>query len=114
MRTGGRWGGRGGSGSDGRSWLLIKHKDDWAGPVDVLTAAPLSVKSFGDLTDILASDNPNVWESHRPVEGGATGKLLSEVIEQAAAIKAKRLAAPRTKKAPTKKKVSTKRASRAR
>ena len=26
VRTGGRWGG-----GDGRSWLLIKHRDEWAG-----------------------------------------------------------------------------------
>src|SRR3954447_21614950 len=32
VRTGGRWG----SGADGRSWLLIKHRDDWAGDVDIV------------------------------------------------------------------------------
>src|SRR5213078_1144596 len=44
---------------DERTWLLIKHRDDWAGEVDVTTAAPLSVKSFGDFPDILAAKNPN-------------------------------------------------------
>src|SRR3712207_2139974 len=39
--------------ADGRGWLLIKHRDDWAGDLDVTTAAPLSVKSFGDFPDIM-------------------------------------------------------------
>src|SRR5215203_1554080 len=51
VRTGGRWGG-----SDARSWLLIKHRDDWAGEVDVTEFAPKSVKSDGDFEDILAAD----------------------------------------------------------
>ena len=25
---------------DGKSWLLIKHKDEWAGPIDITTFAP--------------------------------------------------------------------------
>ena len=73
-----------------RSWLLIKHRDDWAGDVDVTELAPLSVKSNGDFADILAEENPNVWESHRPAEGGAAGKMLSDIVEKAAQIKAKR------------------------
>ena len=32
-------------GGEGRSWLLIKHRDEWAGPVDIAEFAPLSVKS---------------------------------------------------------------------
>jgi bifunctional non-homologous end joining protein LigD len=71
-----------------RSWLLIKHKDEWAGPVDVLEAAPLSVKSFGDLADILAADQPDVWNSNRPAKGGLAGEMLQEVIDQAARRKA--------------------------
>lgn len=86
VRGGGRkWGDR-----DGRSWLLIKHRDDWAGEIDVTDVAPLSVKSFGDFADILAAEEPQIWESHRPAEGGATGAMFREVIEQAAAIKLKR------------------------
>lgn len=82
---GGKWGDR-----DGRSWLLIKHRDNWAGEIDVTDVAPLSVKSFGDFADILAAEEPDVWESHRPAEGGATGAMFRDVIEQAAAIKLKR------------------------
>jgi bifunctional non-homologous end joining protein LigD len=74
---------------NGRSWLLIKHRDEWAGDIDITEMAPLSVKSFGDLPDILAADNPQVWESHRPAGGGKAGAMLQEVIAQAAARKAK-------------------------
>jgi|SRR5688572_7614450 len=73
-----------------RTWLLIKHRDDWAGDIDVLEHAPLSVKSFGDFPDILAEDKPEVWESHRPAEGGAAGKMLQEIIAKAAELKAGR------------------------
>jgi bifunctional non-homologous end joining protein LigD len=73
--------------STSRSWLLIKHKDDWAGAVDVITAAPLSVKSFGDFEDILAADKPDVWQSNRPAKGGAAGEMLYEVIEEARKLK---------------------------
>jgi hypothetical protein len=74
---------RGGpGGSDGRGWLLIKHRDDWAGAVDVIKAAPLSVKSFGDFEDILAKDKPDVWESHRPAKGGEAGAMLAKIIER--------------------------------
>ncbi len=66
-----------------RGWLLIKHRDDWSGDVDVLTAAPQSVKSFGDLADILAAEKPEVWESHLASRGGAAGEALREVIAEA-------------------------------
>ena len=73
---------------EGRNWLLIKHRDDWAGAVDIAEFAPLSVKSGGDFEDILASDTPAIWKSHRPAKGGATGKMLEEIIQKAAAKKA--------------------------
>jgi bifunctional non-homologous end joining protein LigD len=84
---------------DGRSWLLIKHRDDWAGPVDIVEFAPLSVKSGGDFEDILAEDTPSIWKSHRPAKGGATGKMLEDIIQKAAAKKA-----GRTAKSPSKEK----------
>jgi bifunctional non-homologous end joining protein LigD len=83
VRTGGRWGG-----GDGRSWLLIKHKDEWAGELDITEFAPKSVKSEGDFEDILAADKPDVWESHRPAKGGEAGAMLAKIIEKAAALKA--------------------------
>ena len=79
---------KGPSYGEGRSWLLIKHRDDWAGPVDITEFAPLSVKSGGDFEDILAADTPAIWNSHRPAKGGATGKMLEEIIQKAAALKA--------------------------
>jgi bifunctional non-homologous end joining protein LigD len=77
-------------GQAGRSWLLIKHRDDWSGDLDIAAFAPLSVKSNRDFPEILASDNPDVWTSHRPapVQGGETGAMLREIILKAAAIKA--------------------------
>jgi bifunctional non-homologous end joining protein LigD len=85
VRTGGRWGG------DGRSWLLIKHRDDWAGELDITEFAPLSVKSSGDFEDILAADNPDVWVSNRPAKGGEAGAMLAKIIERAAALKSGRV-----------------------
>ena len=82
VRTGGRWGS-----GDGRSWLLIKHKDEWAGELDITEFAPKSVKSEGDFEDILAADKPDVWESHRPAKGGEAGAMLEKIIERAAALK---------------------------
>jgi len=73
---------------EGRSWLLIKHRDDWAGPVDIAAFAPLSVKSGGDFDDILAEDTPAIWKSNRPAKSGTTGKMLEEIIQKAAAKKA--------------------------
>src|SRR3954467_9021344 len=84
VRTGGRWG----SGADGRSWLLIKHRDDWAGDVDIVEFAPKSVKSDGDFEDILAADRPDVWKSNRPAKGGEAGEMLARIIERAARLKA--------------------------
>jgi|GEM_PF-693921 len=95
VRTGGRYAGaRGGSRGagapgtgDARSWLLIKHRDDWAGDLDITEFAPKSVKSDGDFEDILAEDNPAVWQSHRPAEGGEAGAMLAQIIERAANLK---------------------------
>ncbi|HEX4565389.1 MAG TPA: DNA polymerase ligase N-terminal domain-containing protein [Vicinamibacterales bacterium] len=90
VRTGGRYPG----GSSDRSWLLIKHKDDWAGDLDITTFAPKSVKSEGDFEDILAQDRPDVWESNRsggrPAQGGEAGAMLAKIIERATEIKAGR------------------------
>jgi bifunctional non-homologous end joining protein LigD len=71
----------------GRSWLLIKHRDDWAGPVDITEFAPRSVKSDGHLEDILAAETPAIWISNRPTKGGASGAMLEEMLQKAVAIK---------------------------
>jgi bifunctional non-homologous end joining protein LigD len=79
---------KGPSYGEGKSWLLIKHRDDWAGPVDIAEFAPLSVKSGGDFDQILASDTPAIWTSNRPAKGGATGKMLEDIIRKAAELRA--------------------------
>ncbi|MSO55561.1 MAG: hypothetical protein EXQ55_01365 [Acidobacteria bacterium] len=72
----------------GRSWLLIKHRDDWSGDLDLTAFAPRSVTSEGAFEDILAADTPAIWTSNRPAKGGAAGAMLQEIIEKAAALKA--------------------------
>jgi len=71
-------------GGDGRSWLLIKHRDEWAGPIDIATFAPLSIKSNGDFTDIMSQASPDLWTSNRAAKGGQTHML--KVAERAVAI----------------------------
>ncbi len=100
VRTRG-WGGS----SSGESWLLIKHKDEWAGPVDIAEFAPLSVKTKFDFAEILAQDDPAIWRSNRPAETGDTGKMFDRIIRQALAMRGiegpeppLRVPKPRTKK----------------
>jgi bifunctional non-homologous end joining protein LigD len=81
---------RGRGKDDDRNWLLIKHRDEWSGDLDIAEFAPRSVKSDQDFAEILADDDPDIWRSNRPVEGGETGAMLRKIIEQAAAIKAGR------------------------
>ena len=76
------------AGGDGRSWLLLKHRDEWAGPLDIAVFAPLSVKSGGDLTDIVAAEAPALWQSHRGAK--ASGAGLMKIVEKAVALKAER------------------------
>jgi hypothetical protein len=87
VRTSGRYPGARG-GNDGRSWLLIKHRDDWSGDLDITTFAPRSVKSDGDFQDILGEKTPAIWHSNRPAMGGDTGALFARIIEQAEKLKA--------------------------
>jgi bifunctional non-homologous end joining protein LigD len=86
VRTGGRYAGARGGGD--RSWLLIKHRDDWSGDLDITEFAPRSVKSDGDFEDILGEDTPAIWQSHRPAKGGDAGAMLATIIERAAKLKA--------------------------
>ena len=65
------------------SWLLIKHRDDWSGAVDIAEFAPLSVKSEGDFADILPQDNPDIWRSNRPAKGGDTGAMFERIVTRA-------------------------------
>jgi bifunctional non-homologous end joining protein LigD len=82
VRTkGGAWAGS--AGGDGRSWLLIKHRDSWAGELDIAEFAPLSVKSNGDFADILSEGDPEIWRSDRPAQRGETGVLFARIINRA-------------------------------
>jgi bifunctional non-homologous end joining protein LigD len=90
VRTKGWGGSKPGAGGSSRSWLLIKHRDEWAGDVDITTFAPKSVKSEGDFEDILAADTPAIWVSKGPTKGGEAGAMLADIIERAATIKAGR------------------------
>jgi hypothetical protein len=76
---------------------LIKHRDDWAGELDITEFAPLSVKSNGDFEDILGEDAPAVWKTNRPAKGGDAGAMLATIIERAAKLKAKRVSTKDTK-----------------
>ena len=106
VRTKGRYAG---GGESGEPWLLIKHRDDWAGPIDITEFAPLSVKSEGDFADILSQDNPDVWRSNRPAKGGETGALFERIVKRALELRegaatpapAKKTAAGRKTKAAT-------------
>jgi len=88
VRTGGRYAGARGGGD--RSWLLIKHRDDWSGDLDITEFAPRSVKSDGEFEDILAQDNPAIWHTNRPAKGGDTGAMFATIIERAAKLKSER------------------------
>jgi bifunctional non-homologous end joining protein LigD len=79
----------GGRGQEGRSWLLIKHRDEWSsGELDIAEFAPLSVKSEGDFAEILSQENPDIWRSNRPAQGGETGAMFERIIAQAMQMRA--------------------------
>jgi DNA ligase D-like protein (predicted 3'-phosphoesterase) len=72
------------------SWLLIKHKDEWSGPIDITEFAPLSVKTpDADLADILAADTPAIWHSNPPAKTGDTGQLFQRIIATALELREK-------------------------
>ena len=71
------------------SWLLIKHQDDWAGPIDITEFAPLSVKTpDADFAEILSGKTPDLWQSNAPAKGGDTGAMFKKIIERAMSMKA--------------------------
>src|SRR5262249_3965480 len=100
VKTHGRYGAERG-GDPNRTWLLIKHKDDWSGELDITEVAPRSVKTDHDFEDMLADDNPDVWQTNRPAKGGETGAMLNEIIARAAKLKAAR-GNPRARRLDTK------------
>jgi len=77
---------RGGSSSDGKeSWLLIKHRDEWSGALDIAEFAPLSVKSGGDFADILQQELPDFWTNNPGAANDAsTIESLKKIVEKVA------------------------------
>ena len=112
VRTRG-WGGRSGAKDDGRSWLLIKHKDEWAGDVDITEFAPNSVKSAGSFREILAQDAPDVWISNRGHGEDPSLETLADVLKKLDKLEPLPKKATGAAKAPAKK-TAAKRASTAR
>ena len=78
-----------GFGGAPNSWLVIKHRDDWAGPVNITEFAPLSVKTpNADFAEILSGKTPDLWLSNAPAKGGDTGQMFKKIIERALSMKA--------------------------
>jgi bifunctional non-homologous end joining protein LigD len=78
-----------GYGGAPNSWLVIKHRDDWAGPIDITEFAPLSVKTpNADFAEILSDKTPDLWLSNAPAKGGDTGQMFKKIIERALSMKA--------------------------
>jgi bifunctional non-homologous end joining protein LigD len=78
-----------GYGGAPNSWLLIKHRDDWAGPINITEFAPLSVKTpNADFAEILSDKTPDLWLSNAPAKGGDTGAMFKKIIERALSMKA--------------------------
>jgi len=78
-----------GFGGAPNSWLVIKHRDDWAGPVNITEFAPLSVKTpNADFAEILSGKTPDLWLSNAPAKGGDTGQMFKKIIERAMSMKA--------------------------
>jgi DNA ligase D-like protein (predicted 3'-phosphoesterase) len=69
-----------------RSWLLIKHKDEWAGPIDITTFAANSVKSGGTFREILMQEAPDVWQSNRGAAGPQGLDSLRKIAEKVIAL----------------------------
>lgn len=80
---------RGYGGGGKPSWLLLKHGDEWSGPLDITEFAPLSVKTpDADFVDIVGADAPAVWTRNPPAKSGDTGKLFQRILAQAMALRA--------------------------
>ena len=92
-----------GFGGATNSWLLIKHKDDWSGPIDIAEFAPLSVKTpNADFAEILQGRTPDLWLSNAPAKTGDTGQMFKKIIERALTMKAPPKATTKDAKKTTK------------
>lgn len=87
-----------GYGGAPNSWLLIKHKDDWSGPIDITEFAPLSVKTpNADFAEILQGKTPAVWHSNAPAKTGDTGEMFKKIMARALTMKAPKATTKDTK-----------------
>jgi DNA ligase D-like protein (predicted 3'-phosphoesterase) len=91
---------------DGRSWLLLKHKDEWAGPLDIAAFAPYSIKTGADFTDIMQQEAPDLWTSNRASKSGQAHML--KVVERAVAIAAENRSRTKDEGQGTKAEIGTK------
>jgi bifunctional non-homologous end joining protein LigD len=63
------------------AWLLIKHRDHWAGDIDITQVAADSIKTFGSFGDILSThDLPPTWRKRPPAAGGEAGELFRQLL----------------------------------
>jgi hypothetical protein len=46
------------------------------------------VKSEGDFAEILSQENPDIWRSNKPAQGGETGAMFDKIIAQAMQMRA--------------------------
>jgi ATP-dependent DNA ligase len=68
---------------DGRSWLLIKHRDEWSSSqLDITDFAPLSVKTEFDFPEILEQDVPDVWISNKGARKTASTESLAKIVKK--------------------------------
>jgi len=90
-------------GSESRSWLLIKHRDEYSSEtIDVTEKAPWSVKTGGDFADIVAKKKPDVWEANRPARGGEAGKMYDQILRRVQEMSAGNRKAKPSRKPPAK------------
>lgn len=90
-------------------WLLIKHRDAWAGPVDIVEFAPHSVKTpDADFAEILGDGTPDLWLRNPPAKGGDTGTLFQGIIARALTLSGEGAGATTAKKADAPKRTKAK------
>jgi bifunctional non-homologous end joining protein LigD len=84
VRTRGAYpGARKGLDGHSTSWLLIKHDDEWSGALDITTFAPASVKSGGDIDDVLNAELPAVWKSRAAAAPRDLPSSVAQIVARA-------------------------------
>ena len=66
------------------SWLLLKHKDEYASDADIVVAHPDSVRTPGaGFAEMLACSFPESWRSDPPAKSGEAGRAYARLIAEA-------------------------------